>query len=287
MPSPFTSDLGGNIAEMSHLYEWVRRCTDVLDTVGNSTWLIGKGPVIGSARFQILKGHVDFTLATNAQNLQYKLKVSEFADLSTSESVSPHAGYTPNNVWSGLEHLRTHEHVGETSVVTPVKNQDQRGSCWAFLNTSSLEGDWCIANASLSPHAHITHFITKTIKANDWKEAPSLGGRSTRASSLDMSPRSPRSLALLPHPTSPRSTFRAESPSLPARLRLLVSPRSSRDLDLTGGQSQSHHNKGRWQGFELRRGHRPGKCHGIQGRAHRQGGSSDPGSDTATRVYRH
>ena len=27
--------------------------------------------------------------------------------------MSWYAGYKPNNVWSGLEHLRTHEYVGE------------------------------------------------------------------------------------------------------------------------------------------------------------------------------
>ena len=28
------------------------------------------------------------------------------------EVVSQYNGYQPNNVWSGLEHLGTHEHVG-------------------------------------------------------------------------------------------------------------------------------------------------------------------------------
>ena len=78
--------------------------------------------------------------------------------------------------------------------------------------------------------------------------------RSMRASCMDVSLRSPRSPALLPYPTSPRSSFCAESPS--ARLRLPVSPRSSRDLDLTSLRSFLH---------RLQRGHRPGKCHGTQG----------------------
>ena len=108
-----TSDSGGDIAEMSQLVEWVRGRADVLDTVGNSTAVIGKGPAIGSARFQIFKGHVDFTLAMSAQNLSDRLKVSEFADLSTSESVSRCAGYKPNDVLSGREHLRTHEYVDD------------------------------------------------------------------------------------------------------------------------------------------------------------------------------
>ena len=39
--------------------------------------------------------------------------MSEFADHSTSESVSRYIGYKLNNVLSGLEHVRTHEYVGE------------------------------------------------------------------------------------------------------------------------------------------------------------------------------
>merc|ERR1712227_541260 len=66
-----------------------------------------------STRFQIFKGHVDFIHTTNAQNLTYRLKVNEFADLTTSEFVSQYTGYKPQNVWSGLKHLGTHEYVGE------------------------------------------------------------------------------------------------------------------------------------------------------------------------------
>ena len=82
------------------------------------------------------------TARANAQNLSYRLKVSKFAAWTTSESVSRmesgHPGklpvdvvsksfsagsqccaehsacLQPNNVWSGLKHLRAHEH-GERS----------------------------------------------------------------------------------------------------------------------------------------------------------------------------
>ena len=70
------------------------------------------GIIDESTHFQIFKVRVDFTL-TNAQNLSYRLKVSEFADWPTCESVSQCTGYKPNNVMSDLEHLRTHEYIGE------------------------------------------------------------------------------------------------------------------------------------------------------------------------------
>ena len=53
---------------------------------------------------------LDFTHTTNAQNVSYRLKVNEFAPLTTrsdeTEPVSQYTGYKPSNVWSGLKHSR-------------------------------------------------------------------------------------------------------------------------------------------------------------------------------------
>ena len=50
------------------------------------------------------------------------MKVNELVDLTTSGIVSRYTGYEPNNLWSSLQCLGTHECVGEPSVNLAVSN---------------------------------------------------------------------------------------------------------------------------------------------------------------------
>ena len=55
---------------------------------------------------------MDFIHVSSAQNPMYRLKVNEFAVLSTSEFLSPWILCVSPTMWSGLKHLGTHDLSG-------------------------------------------------------------------------------------------------------------------------------------------------------------------------------
>ena len=114
-------------------------------------------------RESIYSQNLAMIAAHNSHNHPWTLDVNRFADLTRAEFVAQYiqGGYMNSSKmlrqrkynWNLLYTNKTvlPQAVDWTTqgAVTPVKDQGQCGSCWAFSATGSMEGAWFLKNGSL------------------------------------------------------------------------------------------------------------------------------------------